>query len=45
MAFDAAHGAWLISTLPVLSSAAGGGVLVSRSTDGKRRLTPPRWEP
>jgi hypothetical protein len=34
VAYDAAHGVWLISSLPLSSSVNGAGVLVSRSTDG-----------
>ena len=34
VAFDAAHGVWLISSLPLSTSVNGAGVLVSRSTDG-----------
>ncbi|MDQ6780161.1 MAG: glycoside hydrolase [Candidatus Eremiobacteraeota bacterium] len=33
VAFDAKHNVWLIASLPILPSGAGGGVLVSRSTD------------
>ena len=34
VAYDAAHGAWLIATLPLTSTVTGAAVTVSRSTNG-----------
>ena len=46
VAYDAAHGVWLISSLPVTASVAIPAILVSRSTDGGAtsaiRSRPPR---
>jgi hypothetical protein len=41
VAYDAAHGAWLISSLPLLPDVSSPTVLVNRSTDDGRTWGPP----
>jgi hypothetical protein len=41
VAFDARHGVWLISSLPINASGGTAGVVTSRSTDGGRSWSSP----
>ena len=41
VAFDAAHGTWLISSIPLLPNLVVPTVLVSRSTDDGQTWSPP----